>query len=69
MDAIVTVRGRQSEWLVRCDLRQSQIANMRSDGVDVVEVRWHVPAWVANLGMTRPWCIVQDVLNFRNPMR
>lgn len=64
---IIHVRGRESEWGVVSDMNQDQIDSMRADGIEVGELANIVPAWAADLGLTRPWCFVQDVWNLRNP--
>ena len=63
----VTVRGKRSEWVVDCVMRQGQIDAMREDGVSVDEIMYRVPAWAVSIGLTKPWCFAQDVYNFRNP--
>ncbi len=63
----LVVRGKQNEWAVPCDMHQGQIDAMRADGFDIEEPIYTIPVWVAEIGLARPWCFVQDVWALRNP--
>ncbi len=60
-DWIVTVRGKTSEWSAY--VTESQAKAMREDGLEVFEVVNTIPAIIATLGLSRPWCFLQDVWN------
>lgn len=64
---MLTVRGKQHEWCVHCDMSKSQIDDMIADGVDLGVVYNSFPEWVAPAGLARPWCFIEDLFNFRNP--
>jgi hypothetical protein len=53
------MRGRQHEW--RVDVAEASVEDMRADGIEVFEAVYTIPGWVADLGLTRPWCIMQDI--------
>lgn len=53
------MRGRQHEWIVTVD--EASVDDMRADGIEVFEAVYTIPGWVADLGLTRPWCIIQDI--------
>jgi hypothetical protein len=63
----LSVRGKRSEWAIDCHMSQGQIDAMNEDGIEVFELHHSIPMWAVDLGLTRPWCFVQDVFNFRNP--
>ena len=53
------MRGRQHEW--RVDVSEASVEDMRKDGIEVFEAANIIPAWVAAIGMTGPWCAMQDI--------
>ena len=65
----VIVRGKHHEWAFQFDGDPAHIADWRADGLEVNIIENSIPAWVAELGLARAWCIGQDLLNFRNPWR
>ena len=67
MRCTVDVRGKQSEWGIPCDLSRKAVDDMRADGLDVKVIENTIPVFVANLGLARPWCFLQDLWNFKNP--
>lgn len=67
MTATISVRGKNHEWAVDWHASQAQIDGMIEDGLDVGIIHNTIPAWVVDVGLTRPWCFVQDAFNFRNP--
>ena len=67
--AMIEVRGKRSGWCVAWHASKEQIEDMRADGLEVGIVENIVPAWVAEAGLARPWCFVQDLWNFKNPFR
>lgn len=69
MKAIVTVRGKSSEWGLPCDLSKSAIEEMRADNLDVIVPENSIPLWVVQSGLAGPWCFFQDVWNLKSPFR
>lgn len=67
MRCVVDVRGKQSEWGIPSDLSREAIDDMRADGVSIIVPENIIPVWVVDLGLTRPWCFLQDLWNFKNP--
>ena len=63
----IVVRGREKRWSFQFLGDPKHLAEWRADGLEVYEVVHVIPAWVASLGLVRPWCFLQSVLNFRNP--
>jgi hypothetical protein len=64
---IVTIQGREHEWSLDCYLSDEARKDMRADGLEVYELRYNIPAWVADCGLTRVWCFFYDILKFRWP--
>ncbi len=69
MKASVIVRGKASEWGIPCDLSREAVTDMRADGLEVIVPENTFPMWVADCGLARPWCFIQDLWNFKNPFR
>lgn len=67
--AVLSIRGKQSEWGLTVPMKQGQIDAMRADGIEIGILANTVPFWIAECGLTRPWCFVQDIWNFKNPWR
>jgi hypothetical protein len=63
---MVTVRGTQHTWAFPFYGDPADMPDWAADGLDVVEVVNVIPDWVPP-GMTRLWCALQDVFNFKNP--
>lgn len=63
----IDVRGKSKSWNFTFSGDPKYIAEWRADGLDVSEVCNIIPEWAVDLGLTRAWCFVQDVFNFKNP--
>ncbi len=65
----VEVRGREKKWCFSFYGDPAYLEVWRSDGLEVHVIENTIPAWVASLGMARAWCFMQDLFNFKNPLR
>ena len=45
------------------------VAEWQQRGIEIYPLENVIPVWVVSLGLTKPWCFVQDVFNFKNPWR
>lgn len=54
------VKGREKRWIVYFD-SEEQARDMDEDGFDVIEIYNVVPAWAQRLGLTRIWCLAQNL--------
>lgn len=63
----VQVRGKQSTWCIDTYITETTAADWRADGLTVHKIENTIPAWVAEIGLARPWCFLQDVFHFKNP--
>lgn len=65
----VDVRGREKRWSFEFMGDPKCIEEWRADGLEVFEIENTVPAWVVDFGLVKPWCFVQDLFNFKNPLK
>ena len=65
----ITVKGRERTWSFNFYGDPKYIKEWRDDGLDIDEICNTIPEWVADLGLVRPWCFMQDLFNFKNPWR
>lgn len=63
----VTVRGSLKTWSFNFYGDPKHLNEWRTDGLEIGEIENVIPVWVVTLGLTRAWCFVQDVFNFKNP--
>ena len=63
----IAIKGKQNLWSFEVYLDPKYISDYRDDGLEVNEIINIIPVWAVDLGLTRPWCFVQDVFNFKNP--
>jgi hypothetical protein len=60
----ITVKGKSHTWSFTFKGDPAHLADWRADGLDVSQVLNRVPAWAQQLGLTRPWVLVQDAWRF-----
>ena len=65
----IEVQGTHKKWCFHFYGDPKHIKVWSDDGLQVNIIENTIPAWVADLGLTRPWCILQDVFNLKNPWR
>lgn len=63
----IHVRGKRKSWSFVFSGDPKHIEEWRADGLQVFEVVNSIPEWAVDLGLTRAWCFMQDVFNFKNP--
>lgn len=61
----VTVRGKQSEWIFNFQGDPRHLDDWRADGLEVYQIENTIPTWVADFGIVRPWCALQNFINFK----
>ena len=58
----LTVRGKQHEWCFDVRVADPRYLKLwRDDGLEIDEIANTFPQWVEQLGLTKPWCWLQDV--------
>jgi len=62
----VTVKGERSRWCFSIYADPQYLDEWRADGLEIYEVCNVIPMWVPGWAV-RPWCIAQDLFNFKNP--
>lgn len=63
------IRGKSKEWSFNIYADPKHVEDWREDGLEINEIVNSIPEWVADIGMTRLWIIIQDIFNFRNPFK
>lgn len=58
----ITVQGQRKTWSFCFDGDLRHLDEWRADGLEIDEVVNTIPAWVVGMGLTRPWCFVQDIV-------
>ena len=59
-DLAITVRGKRNEWVFRFRGNKKYLNEWRADWLVVDEAVNSIPTWVVDLGLTKPWCWLQD---------
>ena len=65
----VTVRGKQKTWCFNFYGDPKYVEEWRADGLEIDLIENIIPMWIHDYGLTRAWCFVQDVWNFKNPWK
>jgi hypothetical protein len=65
----INVRGLSKKWGFTFYGDPQHVNGWQDDGLDVYVVENVIPAWVASLGLVKPWCFLQDVFNLKNPFK
>ena len=62
------VRGENHTWDFHVIIDPKYLEEWRADGLKIDEICNIIPEWVASLGLVRPWCFLQDIFHFKNPL-
>ena len=65
----ITVRGHKNSYSFDFMGDPAHLDQWREDGLEVYEIHNTVPEWVADIGLIRAWCFMQDLFNFKNPFK
>lgn len=65
----VTVQGKRSSYCFNFYGDPQYLEEWRADGLEIDLIENTIPMWVVDAGLTRAWCFVQDVWNFKNPWK
>jgi hypothetical protein len=63
----ITIRGKQKSWCFNTFIDERYLEEWREDGIVIEEIINIIPLWVQQMGLTKPWCFLQDCFNFKNP--
>ena len=58
----VQVCGKNCKWGFQFTGDTKYLPEWRADGLEINEIVNIIPEWVVDVGLTRLWCLVQDVL-------
>jgi len=64
---VVTVRGKRSEWGIPTYASDEAVSDWEADGLEVITPLYEIPEWIVGAGLLRPYCILIDLWNLRNP--
>ena len=62
---VITVRGKQHEWLFEFEGDPKYWDDWEEDGLDVCLVQNIIPEWVVYAGLTKIYCFLQNIFQFR----
>lgn len=65
----VDVQGKSHKWMFEFYGDPQYLEEWRADGLTVEVIENIIPAWVVDFGLARPWVFLQDLFNFRNPLK
>ena len=65
----LAIRGRKKSWGFRIEADPRHVEDWRADGLELSEIVNTIPVWVVNLGLLRPYIILQDLFYMRNPWK
>jgi hypothetical protein len=63
----INVRGKRKRWGFQFYGDPKHLSAWRADGLQIDEVVNTIPNRIADLGLVRAWCCIQDLVNFRKP--
>ena len=61
----VVVKGKEYEWSFYTYQDPKFMDEWLEDEVEIYEVVNTIPSWVADFGLVKPWCLLQDLFNFK----
>lgn len=65
----VTVKGNTSEWSFNFYGDPKYLQEWRNDGLEVYEICNTIPEWIVNLGLLKQYIFLQNLFNFKNPLK
>ena len=57
------VKGNTKEYSFEVCADSCHLQEWQEDGIKIYEVVNTIPEWVADIGLTKPWCFLQDVFS------
>ena len=58
---LMFIRGKSgAEYIFTVKEDDAHLSGWQADGLPIHEISNIVPGWVASIGLTRPWCWLQD---------
>ena len=57
----LNIRGKEHNWSFPVEAKPKHLQEWRDDGLDMDEVFNAVPMGIVNLGLTKPYCLMQDL--------
>jgi hypothetical protein len=63
----ITVNGKEHTWSFNFYADPQYLDKWQADGLDIVQIENVIPMWVWEAGLTKPYCWLQDIFNFKWP--
>ena len=60
---LLEIRGKNKTWNFTVEGDTQYLEEWREDGLDINPLVNIIPQWAVNIGLLRPWCFIQDLLN------
>lgn len=64
----LSINGAQKCWGIIVYAEPTHVNDWRADGLELEEIVNTIPMWLPACLM-RPWCVAQDLFNFKNPFK
>ncbi len=61
----ICVQGDDNEWLFEVDGTLQDLNDWRDDGIECYVIENTIPEFIADIGLTKTWCFLQDIFNFK----
>lgn len=61
----ITVKGNHKTWSFNFYHDTEHIEAWRNDGLEIYIIHNTVPLWIADAGLVKQWCWLQDMFNFK----
>lgn len=65
----IQVTGVDHKWCFEFYADPKYLHDWEKDGLDIVVLENTIPVWTTNIGLTKVWCFMQDLFNFKNPFK
>lgn len=61
----ITVQGKNHKYSFNFYGNMDDVKTWRDEGLEIDVIENTVPVWIVNMGLTKIWCKMQDVFNFK----
>lgn len=61
----ITVSGKINQYCFHFYGRPQDLEKWREEGLQIEMVENTIPAWAVKIGLSRIWCKMQDIFNFK----
>ena len=61
----ITVQGKNHKYSFNFYGYPEHLETWRKEGLEIDMIENTIPVWIVDLGLTKIWCRIQDVFNFK----